>query len=150
MSNIDKINSIILRELIKDSRVKLKEVAEKCGITPVAVKKRINTLRKEGIVLKSVLIKNMGFFGYRFPALICINLFSNKQIEEISDKIQESCQVYQIDKTFGEYDLCVHVFAKSIKDLDSVKNNLVKIKQIVSFDINIWNNVKLNYKNVEI
>lgn len=150
MTKVDKINATILRELVKNSRVKLKEIAEKCGVTPVAVKKRIRLLQKKGIIVESVLIKNMTQFGYPIDALIGINLLSNQNINEITDAIQEDCQVYGIDKTFGEYDLCVSVFAKSVSDLDNVKTSLLNQKTIDNFEINIWNTVKVNYKNIEI
>ena len=150
MTKVDKINATILRELLKDSRVKLKEIAEKCAVTPVAVKKRIRVLKKKGIIVESVLIKNMTQFGYPIDALICINLLSNQKINEITDAIQENCQVYGVDKTFGEYDLCVYVFAKSVNDLDDVKTTLLNQKTIDNFEINIWNKVKVNYKNIEL
>lgn len=149
MTKVDKINATILRELVEDSRVKLKEIAEKCGVTPVAVKKRIRLLQKKGIIVECILIKNMTQFGYPIDALIGINLLSNQNINEITDAIQEDCQVYGIDKTFGEYDLCVYVFAKSVSDLDNVKTSLLNQKTIDNFEINIWNTVKVNYKNIE-
>jgi len=149
MTKVDKINATILRELVEDSRVKLKEIAEKCGVTPVAVKKRIRLLQKKGIIVECILIKNMTQFGYPIAALIGINLLSNQNINEITDAIQEDCQVYGIDKTFGEYDLCVYVFAKSVSDLDNVKTSLLNQKSIDNFEIDVWNTVKVNYKNIE-
>ena len=150
MTKVDKINATILRELLKDSRVKLKEIAEKCGVTPVAVKKRVKLLKKKGIIVEYVLIKNMTQFSYPIAALICINLLSNQKINEITDAIQENCKVYGIDKTFGEYDLCVYVFAKSVNDLDEVKTSLLNQKTIDNFEINIWNKVMVNYRNIEL
>ncbi len=148
MTQIDEIDGKILRALLKDGRTRLKDMAKETGLSSGAIKKRIENLHRGGIIFKPILISNMNYFGYGIMALIGISLESSTE-DEIIEIITDQITVAGIDKTIGEYDMTVFVFAKTVNELDELKNILVKQKSVQGVEINIWNKMLLNYGNIQ-
>jgi len=67
---IDEIDAKILRELIKNSRTKLKDLAEYCNVSINAIFKRIQRLKESGLIKRATLFTNMGALGYEISATI--------------------------------------------------------------------------------
>ena len=67
---IDETDVKILKALIRDSRSKLKDIANECRLSSTAVKNRIDKMKKKGLIYKFVMNINMEFFGYKIPLLI--------------------------------------------------------------------------------
>ena len=149
MSQIDKIDAKILRELINDSRVKLTYLSKICKISIPAVKNRINKLERNRVIIGSSLSPNMAAFGYPFPVLIGINLEYNCE-EKITKLVRSNTNVAGIDRTFGKYDLCLFAFSQSVSELNKLKQKLMNQKSVNHIDINIWGEFRLNYNNIDL
>jgi DNA-binding Lrp family transcriptional regulator len=149
MKKIDENDAIILRALIKDARTKLKDIAKECKISSTAVKNRIDNLEKNKIIVKSAMNIFMDDFGYPYMVLIGVNI-EKTQEQNIIKIIQEHTKVAGIDQTIGNYDLCLFVFAKSVKEMDELKYTIRKQKGVKKIEINIWNKPHFNYDNIEI
>jgi len=50
IEDLDEIDNLILQELSADGRATFSSIGEKCGISRVAVKKRVETLEKKGYI----------------------------------------------------------------------------------------------------
>jgi DNA-binding Lrp family transcriptional regulator len=149
MIEIDEINAKILHALLKDSRARMKDVAKECGISAVAVKKRVDQLKTNGVILKPVLISKMSKFGYGFLALIGINLESSQE-NNVIEMLRELIIVSRVEKTFGKYDLCINVFAQNLNELDHLKNVVMTHPGVESVEINIWSKYVANYDNIKL
>ena len=55
MKEIDALDGKILQILMKDSRTKIKHIAETCKISSTAVIKRINRLKQRRVIINSAL-----------------------------------------------------------------------------------------------
>jgi len=149
MQQIDEIDAKILQALIKNARTKLKGMAENCEISITAIKRRINKMEKNQLILKSALLLNMDSFGYPVMATIGIDI-EQEQEQKIIELVQKHTKVAGINQTIGNYDLCVFVFAESINDLDKLKQRIRKQIGIQNIDINIWHKLHFNYNNITI
>ena len=149
MKKIDETDAIIIRALLKDAWTKIKDMAEECKISSTAVKNRIHNLEKNKILINSALNLHMGHFGYSYMVLVGVNI-EKTQEQNIIKIIQEHTQVAAIDQTIGNYDLCLFVFAKNVKEMDELKHIIRKHKGVKKIEINIWNKPHFNYNNVEI
>jgi len=149
MHTNDEKDMIILRALIRDSRSSLKDIGNECKITANAVKRRIQLLKKNKILIKPVLNINMENFGYKIMAVIGVNVDSNQE-KDITNLITKYARVAGIDRTIGEYDLCIFVFAENINKIDDVKKLLTTHNGVDRVEVNIWNEIKLNYDNLSI
>ena len=119
MRQIDEIDKTILKALIRNARTKLKDIAEDCNVSITAIKRRIDILKKNQLIVKSALLVNMEFFNYPIMATVGINM-EQEQEQKIIDFAREHTKVAGINQTIGNYDLCLFVFAKSISELDKV------------------------------
>ena len=146
---IDEIDAKILLSLINDARSKKTEIAEDCGLTSTAIKNRIELMKANGLIVKSALSVNLAFFGYPYMLLIGLNLQPETE-NQIIEKIKQLTKVAGIDRTMGKYDLCLFVFAENLNDLDRLKNLIKNQKGVTKIDINIWNQVQLNYNNIDL
>jgi DNA-binding Lrp family transcriptional regulator len=147
MRKFDEIDGKILKLLIGDSRLKKTDLAKECGLSSVAIINRINLMKKSGLILKPVLSLNMASFGYPYPVVIGVNLDPSIE-QEITELIKKHTIVAGIDKTFGENDLCLFVFAKNLKDLDRLKSLVMSKKGVNKIEVHLWDEFHLNYGNI--
>jgi Lrp/AsnC family transcriptional regulator, leucine-responsive regulatory protein len=146
---IDETDAKIIQALINDARTKLKDMADDCKISITAIKKRIDNLKKNKLVIKPALIPNIEFFGYPLTVLIGVNLEKNQE-KHIIELIQKHTKVAGIDQTIGNYDLCLFVFAKSVNDLDKLKQIINRQKGVKTIEVNIWHKIHDNYNNINL
>jgi DNA-binding Lrp family transcriptional regulator len=149
MQQIDEIDKTILKALIKNARTKLKDIAEDCNVSITAIKRRIDNLEKKQLIVKSALLINMESFGHPIIATIGVNMDQNQE-ERIIQIIKDHAKVGGINKTIGNYDLCLFVFAKSINDLDKLKQRIRNQIGIKTIDVNIWHKLHTQYNNLTI
>ena len=145
---IDETDVKILKALIRDSRSKLKDIANECRLSSTAVKNRIDRMKKSGLIVRNVLKFNMAFFDYGIGLTIGVNLEPNQE-DNITQFIKSKVQVAGIDKTIGKYDLCLVVFAKSINELNDLRYQLKKHKGVKDLELFIWNKNHFNFDNID-
>jgi DNA-binding Lrp family transcriptional regulator len=145
---IDEIDVKILQALIRDSRSKLKDIADECGLSSTAIKNRIDRMKKSGLIVKSIIKVNMAFFEYHIGLLIGVNLEPDQEAN-ITKFIKRQVKVAGINKTIGKYDLCLVVFAKSIKELDELKYLIRKQKGVKNVEVSIWSKTHFNFDTID-
>jgi DNA-binding Lrp family transcriptional regulator len=145
---IDETDVKILKALIRDSRSKLKDIANECRLSSTAVKNRIDKMKRSGLIYKNVLNINMEFFEYKIPLLIGVNLDPYFE-HEIVKIIKSHVKVAGINKSIGKYDLCMVVFAENINELDELKYLVKKQKGVKNVELNIWSKNYFNFDNID-
>jgi len=99
----------IIRALEDDSRLSLRKLAQRVGITPNILHKHLQTLEHEGIVRGYVPIVDSAKMGYALTAIIMIQI-EGGHIREVEDGIAKESNVLSVYDITGEYDAVV--FAK--------------------------------------
>lgn len=87
MPSIDEVDEIILRELSKNGRATLTELSRKVGLTPAAIKNRVEKLEKLGVIKGYSAIIDHSFLGEFLTALIEIEL-ADPESDELSKLIR--------------------------------------------------------------
>ncbi|MCW4045145.1 MAG: Lrp/AsnC family transcriptional regulator [Candidatus Bathyarchaeota archaeon] len=146
---IDEIDVKILRELIKDARKRLKDIAKDCGISSTAVFNRIKRLKTAGVITGAVQYVNMERLGYLFPASIGISLNSNQEPQVIRI-IKERANLIAFAPSIGKSDLTIFLVAKSMNELDYLKQQLKKEAGIERITIDLWTTPCLNFENLNL
>ena len=149
MKEIDALDGKILRILMKDSRKKITHIADACKISSTAVIKRIKRLKQRHVIINSALNMNMAYFGYSYPVLMGVNLDYGCE-QKIIELIKDHTKVAGIDKTIGNYDLCIFVYSENVNELDKLKHMIKKQTCVRNIEINIWGKFLLNYDNIDI
>jgi Lrp/AsnC family transcriptional regulator for asnA, asnC and gidA len=146
---IDEVDIKILRELIKDARTKLKDIAKKCGLSSNAIFKRVKRLKTAGVITGTILYIDLKLFGYEYPATIGINLKAN-QYSHVSKLIRKHAILIALNPSFGRYDLCAFVVAKSIEQLENLKENIRKQQGVRRIAVNFWDKPYFNFENIDL
>ena len=147
---IDDIDAKILQALIKDARADLKEIAEICGISCVAISNRIKRLKKTGVITGAVLFPNLEKFCGAIMATIGINVESGKE-EEIQEMLREQLFLIEPSVSVGCYDLFALVTAININELQKTVQLIKKHDAIKRITVNIFVPPPYaNFKNIEL
>lgn len=146
---IDEIDVKILRELIKDARAKLKDIAKKCDVSSSAIMNRIKRLKTTGVITGAVQYIDMSRLGYMQPATIGISL-NYSQESQVVKLIRERAKVIMFDQSVGKNDLSIFCVAINIKELDDLKQLIKKQPQIRRVTINLWSTPFPNFAKLDI
>jgi DNA-binding Lrp family transcriptional regulator len=154
MSNvveIDEIDAKILRELIKDARTKLKDIAKECGLSSNAIFKRVKRLKATGVITGTILYTNLALSGYEYPATIGINL-TTCQEPEVVKLIRKHAHLIALYKSIGKYDLCAFVMAKTMAELDHLKQIIRQHPGIKRIAVNFWDTdtTSFHFENIDL
>ncbi|MCB0485619.1 MAG: Lrp/AsnC family transcriptional regulator [Flavobacteriaceae bacterium] len=122
---IDTIDKSILRLLHNNSKLTIKELANKLGLTPTPIFERIKRLEKEDYIMSYKAVINRKKVG--FPLLVFCNISLNQHeatsISKFEEDIQELVEVIECYHIGGMFDYLLKVVAK---DMDSYQYFVAK------------------------
>jgi DNA-binding Lrp family transcriptional regulator len=105
----DSVDNQIIRALEENSRLSLRKLAQRVGLTPNILHNHIESLEQEGIILGYVPILDSAKMGFALTAIIMIQI-EGGHIREVEDEIAKENNVLSVYDITGEYDAVV--FAK--------------------------------------
>ena len=123
MKKVDAVDLQIIRALEDDSRVSLRKLAHKIGLTPNILHNRITSLEREGIIRGYVPIVDSAKMGYMLTAIIMIQVDGDHMVE-VENEIAKESNVLSVYDITGEWDAIV--FAK-FRDNASLNGFLKKL-----------------------
>ncbi|MGD0070826.1 MAG: Lrp/AsnC family transcriptional regulator [Candidatus Bathyarchaeia archaeon] len=122
-NKLDAVDLQIIRALEEDSRVSLRKLAHRIGLTPNIVHNRLDSLEHEGIILGYAPVIDSAKMGYALTAIIMIQI-EGEHIVEVENEIAKESNVLSVYDITGEYDAVV--FAK-FRDNASLNGFLKKL-----------------------
>lgn len=109
IKKVDDIDLKIIRALEEDSRVSLRKLAQKVGLTPNILNNRIKSLENEDVIRGYTPIIDAVKMGYNLTAIIMIQVDGDHMVE-VENEIAKENNVLSVYDITGEYDAIV--FAK--------------------------------------
>ncbi len=147
---IDKIDVIILRTLVKNARARLKDIAKDCGISSVSALNRIKRLKTLGVITGStIFIRPDSSLKHGISATIGIELNWNQE-KQVSKIIREHKNLMELAPSIGKYDLCALVETKSITELEKLSYAIRKHAGAQSVTTIIWSKPHIAFENVDL
>ena len=122
-NKLDAVDLQIIRALEEDSRVSLRKLAHRIGLTPNIVHNRLDSLEHEGVILGYAPVIDAAKMGYALTAIIMIQV-EGEHIVEVENEIAKESNVLSVYDITGEYDAVV--FAK-FRDNASLNGFLKKL-----------------------
>lgn len=115
---IDDADRRILRELQRDSSRTVTEIAEAVGLSHAPCWRRIQRLRSEGIILRETAVVDRSKLGWdiEFFVYLKFSMQGRGNVKEFRSRIIEHDRVIGAYIVLGNYDLMLHVVARSIQD----------------------------------
>ena len=122
---IDTIDKKLLLELLRDSRVSLRRLAEEMNVSPATLHNRLSKLMQEAVVKGFTALIDYTKLGYSLTSIIMAKV-DGKHLIEFEKNIANYDNVIAVYDIVGEYDVAIIAKFKSVEDLDSFLKNLLK------------------------
>ncbi len=123
---IDGIDKIILRQLMKDARKPILEIAKKAGISGAAIHQRLRKLEKSGLLAGSSFVVDPKVLGYRTMAFIGVYLDNTTNNARIIRQLGDIPEVIECHYTTGNWSLLTKILCKNNEDLMNVLNKKIQ------------------------
>lgn len=126
---LDKIDMILLKELVKDGRVKLSDISRKTGIPRTTLAKRLEKLIEKRIIKGFKALIDPRALGYNYLAFILIKAkrgeggigsSQERLIRKIVNDCNKSSKLPWVEEAHivtGTYDILLKVWAREWQDL---------------------------------
>ncbi|AVQ99987.1 HTH-type transcriptional regulator LrpC [Oceanobacillus picturae] len=113
----DDIDKKLLEELTEDGRLSYVELAEKVGLSRVAVKDRIQNLKDKGVIEKFTVVINSEKFGKNVSAFFEVDV-EPKQLQQVAQNLADNPHVASIYQMTGPSTLHMHVLVEDFQKLE--------------------------------
>lgn len=148
--DIDPIDVKILQALIRDARTKVKDIAKECNKSPTAITKRIDRLKKLGVITGAALIVDMKKVGVLYPGSIEIENIKEDQAEKVAEILMERSVILVKSISIGKSDLTIFFVTKNIIDIECLRGVLRKYSETGRISVALWNTPCLIHENLKI
>jgi len=141
---VDEIDLEIIRSLVDDARVSLKELAERTGLAVSSVRNRIAKLVSRGTIERFTVLINPDKFEY-VTAFILLNVDA-KNIINVIEFFAKRDFVLEVYEVLGRYNVMCKLRVKDLKVLKSFIDEVQNLKGIT--DIEIYISVRRHKESV--
>lgn len=130
---MDRIDKIILSELINDARKPYLEIARDCGVSGAAIHQRIKKLEKLGVISGSASLISPASLGYTICAFIFLNLTESNKYQEVIHSLEKVPEIVECHFITGRSSILVKLYCHDNAHLmDIVINTIQKIPFVQS------------------
>ena len=120
---LDKTDFQILKRLIDDGRTSYRAIADETELTDVAIKKRVDSLKRKGVISSISANLDLAVLGFSKPVFVQVrtDLSKHKDVVKKVHAFEHVSEVYQV---MGEYNLLLKAV---LPDLDSTKEFIERL-----------------------
>lgn len=148
MHNLDKIDQQILMLLQQNSKVNIKEIALKVGLTTTPTYDRIKRLEKAGIITRYVAELNKEKVGLDLVVFcqVTLQVHSKKLITQFENAVEKMPEVIGCFHIAGNFDYLLKIVTPNIKSYQFfLKNKLSVLESVANVQSNfVMSTVKEN------
>lgn len=122
MSQLDTIDTAILKVIQQHGRISNAELAERIGLSPSACSRRLDILEKSGVVTGYHARVSAKALDYKMIAIVHISLSGQfaKTLTEFEAAVKLCPNVLVCYLMSGEYDYILRVAAKDLEDYERI------------------------------
>jgi Lrp/AsnC family transcriptional regulator, leucine-responsive regulatory protein len=136
-TKIDEVDVKILKILLADARENQKDIAEKCGITPVAVLRRIKKLKMNGVIIGTCVLINKEILDNPYEVTVLIDVCNTLE-NDVKAKIRQIENVIICAESIGRYNLCTLIITHDLNELKETICKIRNIQGVKNVNVNIW------------
>ncbi len=129
-SKLDKIDNIILNALLSDGRSSFSSIARKTNLTDVAIKKRVESLKRKGIINGIFVDLNYKSLGYENPIFVQVRSEISKN-REIIKKLKSMEFVIELYQVLGEFNLLTKIIVPNLESAEKIIEQIGFIDGVV-------------------
>lgn len=128
MPNIDGIDKIIIKALMKDARTPILQIAKQVGISGAAIHQRIKKLEESHILMGSNYVLNVKILGYKTLSFVGVYLEKAADNQRAVKALENIPEVIECHYTTGNWSILIKIICLDNEHLMQILNK--KIQQI--------------------
>lgn len=117
--SLDKIDHIILRVLLEDGRASFSRIAKETSLTDVAIKKRVESLKRKGVIESISANLDFRVLGFENPVYVQLrtDLAKSKDVVKRFSSMDSVLELYQV---LGEYNFLARLLVSDLGHAERV------------------------------
>ena len=116
-NSLDKIDHKIIAHLLVDGRASFSQIAKDVSLTDVAIKKRVERLKRKGVITSITANLSLSSLGYENPIYVQMRTEISKN-KDLVKRLKEIDYVIELYQVLGEYNIFLKLV---VPDLDSAE-----------------------------
>ena len=124
---MDTVDYQIIAYLAEDGRMPFAQIAAKIGKSTATVHQRVRRLRERGFINSFTIDLNWEALGYPVDAFISIRDNESRGLEDLAESLRSVPFVVSTSAVTGEFDLLLHIKARSSSHLGEVLDEIRRI-----------------------
>ncbi len=124
--SLDKIDHIILQVLLEDGRASFSRIAKETSLTDVAIKKRVESLKRRGVIESISANLDFRVLGFENPVYVQVrtDLAKSKDVVKRLSAMDSVLELYQV---LGEYNFLARLLVSDLGHAERVIAELGKV-----------------------
>ncbi len=130
--SLDKIDHMILKALLEDGRISYSAIAKDTELTDVAIKKRVDSLKRKGVISNISVKINYDVLGFQNPLYVQIRS-DVSQTKDLIKKLNSLDYVVELFTVLGEYNFLAKLILPNVSHAEvfiTELGNLSGVKDI--------------------
>lgn len=127
LSAMDAVDYQIITHLLNDGRMAYAQIASQIGLSTATVHQRVKRLKERGYIKSFTVDIDWEAVGYPVDAFISIQGNRSRGLAELSDRLRSIPFVRSCAAVTGEFDLLLHIRARSSRHLGEVLDEIRRI-----------------------
>lgn len=128
--SLDKIDHKIIQKLLENGRASFSEIAKETNLTDVAIKKRMESLKRRGVLASISADINLKALGFENPIFVQIRSEISKN-KDLIKKISSFDYVVELHQVLGEYNLLAKLVVPDLGSAEKFINKLGLVDGII-------------------
>lgn len=116
MCAVDKLDTAVLAELTRNSRVSVPKLAERLGEKPSRIYSRMDRMVDNGLIERFTVVVNHARLGYEVKSVMGVKMDSRKR-DGIIKELFSTPGVGEIAEVTGRFDILLTMYAKSLDEM---------------------------------
>jgi len=119
MVEVDKLDLKIITMLREDGRISFTEIAGKLKLSESAIRKRVQALRKKGVIKKFTIEINASKIGINTIAIVGVDV-DPTELLEAAQKLCEIKEVRSVATSTGDHMIMTEIWSKDGRELTKI------------------------------
>ena len=128
--SLDKIDHKIIQKLLEDGRASFSSIAKDVCLTDVAIKKRVDSLVRRGVISSINANLNLKVLGYESPIYVQMRTEMSKS-KDLIRKLHSFDFVLELYQVLGEYNLLAKLVVPEMESAEKFINELGTIDGVL-------------------
>ncbi|MDO8627157.1 MAG: Lrp/AsnC family transcriptional regulator [Candidatus Diapherotrites archaeon] len=129
-NSLDKTDLKIIQYLTEDGRVSFTQIAKDTKLTDVAIKKRVERLKRKGVIQSITANLNLKVLGYENPIYVLMRTELSKN-KDVIKKLQAFDNIIELYQVLGEYNIMAKLVVTNLEATEKFIDQLGLIDGVI-------------------